>query len=73
MCDIFVHLLDLPTKTREAISINEDGSYTVVLNSKLSRRTQFEAFLHAVEHIKRKDFESYDSVQSIEHSAHGGK
>ena len=71
MCDIYVHLLDLPTTTSEAITENADGSYTVILNSRMSRRTQFKAFVHAVEHIKGHDFEKLD-VQEIEYYAHKG-
>lgn len=67
--DLFVHLLDMPTTVKEAITQNPDGSYTVILNSRLSRETQFNAFVHAVEHIKGNDFEKED-VQSIEFDAH---
>ena len=48
---------------------NEDGSYTILINAKLSQEAQLKAYQHALNHIKNEDFEKYD-VQDIEFQAH---
>lgn len=49
---------------------NEDGSYTVLINAKLSQDGQIQAYQHALKHIDDGDFEKSD-VQSIELQTHG--
>lgn len=51
---------------------NEDGTYTVLINAKLSQDGRVEAYEHALRHINNGDFEKTD-VQSIELQAHGLK
>lgn len=48
---------------------NEDGSYTILINAKLSQEGQLRAYQHAMKHIQNEDFEKSD-VQSIELKAH---
>lgn len=48
---------------------NEDGSYTVLINAKLSQDGQLKAYQHALNHIENGDFEKSD-VQNIELQAH---
>lgn len=48
---------------------NEDGSYTILINAKLSDQGQLLAYKHALKHITNEDFEKID-VQEIEHAAH---
>ena len=48
---------------------NEDDSYTILINAKLSQDGQLKAYQHALNHIKNEDFEKSD-VQSIELHAH---
>ena len=72
---INVQLVDFPvgSKGHEAVTPNEDGSYTIFINSRDASNIQREAYLHAVEHIKNGDFSSSESVQAIEAKAHGIK
>lgn len=67
--DIFVQLMDFPGKTRETVSSNEDGSFTIFINSRCSYEVQLKAYQHALQHIQQEDF-SKDNVQSIEYYAH---
>lgn len=53
----------------EAITENEDGSFTVFINSNLCDSKRLEAINHAIRHITGRDFEKTD-VQQIELSAH---
>lgn len=48
---------------------NEDGSYTILINAKLSDQGQLLAYEHALKHIVNGDFDK-ESVQEIESSAH---
>ena len=55
--------------TNEAITENEDCTYTIFINKNLSDAKRLEAIQHALEHIKKKDFEK-DDVQEIESDRH---
>lgn len=48
---------------------NEDGSYTILINAKLSDQGRISAYEHALRHIENEDFEK-EYVQEIESSAH---
>lgn len=67
--DVFVQILDLPTTTKEAVTYNEDGSYTIFINARMSFDNQVQAYDHALRHIKNNDF-GKDDVQTIEYIAH---
>lgn len=53
----------------EAITENEDGSFTIFINSNLCDSKRLKAINHAIRHITGRDFEKAD-VQEIEASAH---
>ena len=63
-------LLDMDTGIYEQVSQNSDGSYTIFLNSRYNDTVLREAYLHAIGHIKRHDWEKTD-VQEVEAIAHG--
>ena len=67
--DIIVKLIDFPTTAKEAVTENEDGTYTVFINAKLTREKQLEAYMHALGHIMGSDFEK-DNVDQVELMAH---
>lgn len=48
---------------------NEDGSYTILINAKLSYSGRIEAYKHAMNHINNNDFQK-ENVQEIEFHAH---
>lgn len=73
MEDVYVKVIDFPTtKVKETVTANEDGSYTIFLNAKMSADQLEKAYFHALYHIKNKDFEKED-VQEIEYEAHRRK
>ena len=53
----------------EIITENEDGSYTIFVNSNLCDSKRLKAISHAFKQIKAQDFEK-DDVQEIEANAH---
>lgn len=68
--DYQVHLISFPTKkVREAVVENEDGSYTIFIDSALTAERQRKAFRHAMKHILGDDFRKHD-VNQIEKEAH---
>lgn len=68
---INVQLIDFHiTSSYEAVRKNEDGSYTILLNSRQASNQLRKAYLHALGHIRRDDW-SKEDVQRIEGEAHG--
>ena len=69
MEDINVQLLNMDTKIPEQLVKNNDDSYTIFLNSRLSRDSQLKSYYHALKHIRENDF-AKEEVQEIEANAH---
>lgn len=70
--DVNVFLYNFPNNGREMVVENEDGSYTILINSKLSDVGREEALKHAIKHIENHDFEK-NNVQEIEFDAHSAE
>ena len=65
-----IRLISFPnTAVKEAVTENEDGTYTIFISDKLSSIEQQEAFLHAYKHIAGNDF-TKENVNEIEFNAH---
>lgn len=56
-------------RTNEAVTENEDGSYTIFINERLCEEKRLKSFRHALNHITNFDFEK-ENVQEIEKNAH---
>ncbi len=69
MEDIYIQILDMDTKIPEQLVKNNDDSYTIFLNSRLSRDSQLKSYYHALKHIKEKK-KKKESVQEIEAKTH---
>ena len=67
--DVNVIIMDLPLPSKETVVPNEDGSYTIFINAKLSAEQRLKSYEHAIKHIEENDFSKTD-VQTIECSAH---
>lgn len=65
-----IDIRDLPLGMSEEVFRCSDDSYTILLNARYDSKTQRESCFHAIEHIKRGDWEKAD-VGSIEAEAHG--
>lgn len=68
MDDIYVYIVDMPTTASEMV-IPCLGGYTIYLNARLSYQDRIKAYLHALKHVGRNDWENED-VQIIESEAH---
>lgn len=68
--DINVTVIDFKnTKSKEMVTENPDGTYSIFINARFSYEEQYKAFNHALKHIKENDFRKAD-VQEIEAIAH---
>lgn len=67
--DFNLVLVDTDTAIGETICANSDGSFTIIINSRLSSAMQKYCFEHALNHVRRNDWEK-DDVQLIEYEAH---
>lgn len=70
MIDYQVHFISFPdNKTHETVTPNNDGSYTIFIETSLSKKGQQGAFIHAMKHILGNDFEKIN-IDTIEANAH---
>lgn len=53
---IGVYLINMDTGIDEQVVNNSDGSFTILINSRLSCERQMLAYQHALEHIMNDDF-----------------
>lgn len=67
---INVTVLDFKNGVPEVVSKNEDGSYSVFLNARLTYERRLEAYAHALRHIENGDFNSDSNVGCLEKVAH---
>jgi hypothetical protein len=49
----------MDTAVEEEVHPNEDGSFTIFINARLSSGRQMLAYQHALEHIMNDDFDKY--------------
>ena len=68
MTDYHVVIKDMPPTIR-GFTVQETDFVTIVINSRLNRETQLEAYKHEIKHIRNDDFKRKD-IQLIEMEAH---
>lgn len=69
MESINIQIMNMDTKIPEHLVKNDDDSYTIFLNARLSYENRIKSYNHALKHIMENDFEKED-VQEIELDAH---
>lgn len=69
MEEINIQFLNMDTKIPEQLIKNEDDSYTLFLNARLSQESRLKSYYHALQHIQEQDFGKKD-IQQIELQAH---
>ncbi len=67
---INIQFLDMPYKVHGMLRENEDGSFTILLNSRDSRERNLKAYQHEIKHLMRDDLYSEEDIQIIESRAH---
>nr|WP_288828466.1 hypothetical protein [uncultured Clostridium sp.] len=58
---IGVHFLDMDSGIEEQVICNTDGSFTIIINSRLNQERQMLAYQHALLHIANNDFHKKDA------------
>ena len=68
--DYFVKLVDFTVcSCGGVILLNEDGTYTILLNSRLSHEQNADSLIHELNHIKNGDFYRSANITQIEAEA----
>jgi len=68
--DYQIQLMTFPNKkVTESVIENEDGSYTIFIESSLTYERQQKAFQHALKHIIENDF-TKGNANRIEYNTH---
>ncbi len=65
-----IALKDMPTTVKAVTMPNEDDTYTIIVNSRLSYEQQRSSFKHELFHINKRDFEKVCETDKIEYEAH---
>lgn len=68
--DAYVKFIALPGTVRSYVVANPDMTYTIVLNSNLSREQNVRSYAHELDHIRNGDYDKRCSVDMIEFYAH---
>lgn len=69
---IGVYLVDLPHGIRGFTSKNEDGSYSIMINARLSSEMQIQTYDHEIKHIDNGDYDGVKKVDCLEYIRHIG-
>ena len=71
MTDTFIRLVPLPIKVEGVTLPNDDGSFDVYINSRLSPARQQETLEHELRHIRQEHFYLDLDVERMERQADG--
>ena len=63
-------LYELPTTVGGFVVHNQDDTYTIVLNSKLSWEDNMASYIHELKHLEENDFERSLPADVIEKLSH---
>lgn len=64
--DYFVTYETLPRKVRGCVTVNEDSTYTIVINKLLPECQRKDTFDHEVDHIENEDFYNGLPIELVE-------
>ncbi|MDD2218248.1 MAG: hypothetical protein PHW03_07695 [Eubacteriales bacterium] len=62
--------MNLPHGVRGYTILNSDGSYSIMINARMSAEMQMETYRHEIAHIDSKDFDLCSEVDSLEYEKH---
>lgn len=65
----FVRLVAMPPSVRGVVLPNDDGTYTIIINSVLPEERRREVLEHELAHIKKDHLYSEDPIRIIEAEA----
>lgn len=62
-------IMDLPCSVRACMVPNDDGTYTIIINSRMNTEQQAKSFLRETSHVSMEDNEN-GCIDVIEFRAH---
>lgn len=66
-CDFFIKLVPFPRgPIHGATTPNEDGTYSMYIDSNVDRTVQLRAYWHEYEHLAFEDFSNDKDIEEIE-------
>ena len=71
MTDTYVRLVPLPAKVEGVTLPNDDGSFDIYINSRLSPSLQQETLAHELRHIRQEHFYLDLPIERMERQADG--
>jgi hypothetical protein len=71
--DLVVRYENMPTSVQSLIRENPDMSFTIIMNSRCSRKANIDAYWHELGHLEHDDLNRDDPTDQIEAEAHRGK
>lgn len=67
--DYFIYLIGLPSTCYGLAVLNDDDTYTILINKDMPREKQEEAVLHELNHIRLGHFQSSEPISQKEWEA----
>ena len=67
-----MQIMDMDIMVPEHLVKNDDDTYTIFVNARLSRDSQLKYYYHALQHIKDNDFEKADTGEIEIHAHNAG-
>ncbi|MCK0529842.1 ImmA/IrrE family metallo-endopeptidase [Veillonella sp. KGMB01456] len=64
--NIIIVIAPLETGVDALTRCNEDGTYTIIVNNRLSEEKARKAIMHEVFHVKKDDFSSFEKASLLE-------
>lgn len=64
--DYFVRKVDIPTNNGALLALNEDGTYSVYINARLSAERQKKAMRHEYNHMANDDIYKDCPIEEVE-------
>lgn len=64
--DYFVYYEKLPPSVRGFVTPNDDGTFSIFLNSNIPDSRKFLTYLHEVNHIEQEDFYNGLPIELVE-------
>ncbi len=68
--EIFTYYTNMPTTIRSFVVSNNDMTFTIMLNARISSEQQLKAYKHELRHIQNGDYDKLCSADLIELNAH---
>jgi len=61
-----IYVCELPWGVKALCRMNEDGTYTVLLNSRNTYEDNVRSYAHEIKHILNNDFDYDVNIESVE-------